>query len=220
MIGVDDYLMLSGIQHFCFCKRQWGLIHIERQWEDNTRTFGGSLMHTRADDPFFTESRGTVVISRSMPLISHGLKLTGIADVVEFHKLACEQEGVELKGRSGKWQVIPVEYKYGEPKEHNSDLVQLCAQAICLEEMFDVSIERGNIYYGKIKRRIDVIFDFQLRDEVNTLVEQMYDYYIQEKTPLAQPGEYCKSCSLKNICVPELSIRSDKVTEYINKSMR
>lgn len=220
MISIEEYLLLSGIQHFCFCKRQWGLIHIENQWEDNVRTFGGTLMHQRADDPFFTESRGTIVISRSMPIISHKLKLTGVADVVEFHKIEAAQKGIQLKDRSGGWKVIPIEYKYGQPKEHNSDKVQLCAQAICLEEMFNTSIESGNIYYGKIKHRIDVVFNQQLRDEVHNLVGQMYEYYNKEKTPIGLLEEQCKNCSLKNICLPELSQKSSKVQKYINKSIR
>lgn len=108
MIEEDDYLSLSGIQHFCFCPRQWGLIHIEQQWEDNTRTFGGTLMHEKADDPFFTESRGTTIISRSMSIISHQLKLSGIADVVEFRKASKDEEGISLKEEEVSGTLFPL----------------------------------------------------------------------------------------------------------------
>lgn len=219
MIDEENYLALSGIQHFCFCPRQWGLIHIEKQWEDNTRTFGGTLMHQKADDPFFTESRGTTVISRSMPIVSHRLRVNGIADVVEFRKVVNEEEGIILKGRKGSWKIVPIEYKYGEPKEHNSDLVQLCAQAICLEEMFNLQISEGHIYYGKIKHRIDVVFDNQLRADVKGLIEEMYEYYNNGKTPLGTQAVHCKSCSLENICIPKLGAKNKKVQEYINKSI-
>ncbi|PHV71543.1 CRISPR-associated protein Cas4 [Sporanaerobium hydrogeniformans] len=213
--------MLSGIQHFCFCPRQWGLIHIEQQWEDNTRTFGGTVMHEKADDPFFTESRGTLIVSRSMPLVSHQLKLKGIADVVEFHKQEDEVDhGIILKGRQGKWRIEPVEYKYGQPKENNSDLVQLCAQAICLEEMFKISIHKGSIYYGKIRHRVEVIIDTTLREEVKNLVETMYHYYTKEKTPLGKYEPRCKNCSLYNLCVPNLSDKVKSLKKYIDTAIK
>lgn len=221
MIGEEDYLMLSGIQHFCFCPRQWGLIHIEQQWEDNTRTFGGTVMHEKADDPFFTESRGTLIVSRSMPLVSHQLKLKGVADVVEFHKQEDKVDnGIILKGRQGKWRIEPVEYKYGQPKENNSDLVQLGAQAICLEEMFKISIQKGSIYYGKIRHRVEVSIDTTLRKEVKSLVETMYHYYTQEKTPLGEYEPRCKNCSLYNLCVPSLSAKVKNVKKYIDTAIK
>lgn len=217
MMNEDDYLMLSGIQHFCFCPRQWGLIHIEQQWSDNTRTFGGSAMHERADDPFFTESRGTLIISRSMPLVSHKLKLKGIADVVEFYK---DDNGIILKRREGKWRIEPVEYKYGQPKEDSSDLVQLCAQAICLEEMFHVSIEKGSIYYGKIRHRLEVTIDTALRIEVINLIEMMYEYYASGKTPLGSYQPKCKNCSLYNLCMPNLSSKAKNIRGYMDRAIK
>ncbi len=220
MIEEDDYLALSGIQHFCFCPRQWGIIHIEQQWEDNTRTFGGTLMHEKADNPFFTESRGTTIVSRSMALISHQLKLSGIADVVEFRKASKGEDGISLKGRRGKWYIVPIEYKYGQQKENNSDLVQLCAQAICLEEMFELPIQQGEIYYGKTKHRIKVTFDQKLRDEVKRLVEEMYAYYEKQETPLGKLEAKCTNCSLENICLPIINEKHAKVQRYINQAIQ
>ena len=221
MINEEDYLMLSGIQHFCFCPRQWGLIHIEQQWEDNVRTFGGTVMHEKADDPFFTESRGTIIISRSMPLVSHQLKLKGIADVVEFHKQGNKEDnGIILKGRQGKWRIESVEYKYGQPKDNNCDFVQLCAQAICLEEMFNISIQKGSIYYGQIRHRVEVSIDAALREEVKSLVKIMYNYYAQEKTPLGEYESKCKNCSLYNLCVPNLSAKVRNVKKYIDMAIK
>lgn len=220
MMDEEDYLALSGIQHFCFCPRQWGLIHIEQQWEDNTRTFGGTLMHEKADDPFCVESRGAMVISRSMPLISHELRIKGIADVVEFHKVQEDEEGISLKDRVGKWTIQPVEYKYGQPKENNSDLVQLCAQAMCLEEMFNTTIYCGSIYYGKIKHRQKVDFCKNLRDEVKQLIVMMYDYYTEGKTPLEDKTARCKNCSLNNICMAQLRQKRQKIQCYMDVAIR
>jgi len=124
----DDLLPLSGLQHFLFCRRQWALIHVERQWKENVLTAEGRIMHERADDPFFTESRKGVLIARAVPVASYTLGLSGICDVVEFTE---SQEGVALPGREGRYLAAPVEYKRGKPKQEPSDEAQLCAQAIC-----------------------------------------------------------------------------------------
>jgi CRISPR-associated exonuclease Cas4 len=139
----EDWLPLSGIQHFVFCRRQWALIHIEQHWQENVLTAEGKIMHNRADDPFFTESRGGVIIARSVPVSSPTLGLTGICDVVEF---TSEAEGVQLPGRTGFYHPAPVEYKRGREKLDRCDEAQLCAQAICLEEMLAVSIPHGHVF--------------------------------------------------------------------------
>lgn len=216
----DDYLALSGIQHYYYCPRQWALIHMEQQWEDNTRTFGGTLMHEKADDPYVKESRGTSLISRSMPLVSNKLKIRGIADVVEFQKNRENTDGIAIQHKRGKWRVYPVEYKFGEPKTDERDFLQLCAQAICLEEMFETEINSGYIYYGKIRRRVEVIFDTKLRAKVVQTVIEMQKCFESGKTPLGDKGNECRSCSLKNICIPKLKKNHLKVKQYIKNSIR
>lgn len=208
----DDYLMLSGIQHFAFCRRQWALIHIEQVWKENVLTFGGRQMHRNADDPFFTESRGDVLISRSVPLVSHMLKIYGVADVVEYH---CSDEGVVIPGREGRWTVVPVEYKAGKRKPDDRDEVQLCAQAICLEEMYRTGIEYGYLYYGKTRRRTEVTLDDELRRRVEELVAGMYALYDAGITPPAILLPHCKSCSLIDLCMPTISSRRRSVDRYL-----
>ncbi len=209
----DDYLMLSGIQHFAFCKRQWALIHLEQLWKENQFTFHGRQMHKNVDNPCFTESRGDVLISRAVPLVSHDLKITGIADVVEFHR---SESGISIPGKQGFWSVFPVEYKAGKKKAGKWDDVQLCAQALCLEEMCRCSIDWGSIYYGKTRRRVDVIFDEELRSLVRNLVAQMYELYDSGSTPRAVYEKQCESCSLIDFCLPRASERNVSVGSYVN----
>lgn len=211
-----NYLAISGIQHFCFCKRQWALIHLERQWQENTRTFGGSLMHKNADDPYFTELRGDILISRSMPLISHKLKMQGVADVVEFRR---DDGGVSIHGRSGKWLPAPVEYKYGQEKSDASDIAQLTLQAICLEEMFGIEVQKGYIYYGKTRHRVEVEFTEARRAFVRQIIQEMYQYLQQGRTPPAIYKKNCKNCSLYDICVPELSKKKRTLKNYIKRAI-
>lgn len=208
----EDYLLLSGIQHFAFCGRQWALIHIEQLWKENVLTFGGRQMHRNADDPFFIESRGDVVISRSVPLVSHALKVYGVADVVEYHR---SHQGVTISGREGCWTVVPVEYKSGGKKPDDRDEVQLCAQAICLEEMYRTLIERGYLYYGKTRRRTEVFFEAELRYRVAELVDGMYALYDAGITPPAVLLPHCKSCSLADLCMPTVSSRGRSVNRYL-----
>jgi len=208
--------MLSGIQHFFFCRRQWALIHIEQQWQENILTFGGRELHERVDDPFFTEARGTVLVTRSLPIISRRLGLYGVADVVEFHK---SEEGVKLKERKGLWQPHPVEYKYGEPKIDERDMVQLCAQALCLEEMFNTSVMEGDIFYGRTRRRQRVEFDEDLRQMVMELSVEMHRLFEEGITPLPEHTRACRSCSLVDICIPHTS-KKRSVRRYLNDALR
>ncbi len=212
----EDYLMLSGIQHFAFCKRQWALIHLEQFWQENILTFGGRELHSQTDNPFITEKRGTVLVTRSLPIVSHRIKLYGVADVVEFHR---DKQGIAIKGRKGLWRPYPVEYKYGEPKKGDCDIVQLCAQAICLEEMFNINIAEGAIFYGRVRRRQGVVFDANLRQRVKDLSKSMHRQFNDKVTPLAKKTEACYSCSLVEICLPNLSEKRS-VTRYLNDSLR
>lgn len=208
--------MLSGIQHFAFCRRQWALIHIEQQWADNYRTTAGELMHRRAHDEGSFEKRGKLLIVRGMRIASRALGLSGQCDVVEFHQ---DAGGVELFGYEGKWRPIPVEYKNGEPKEISADELQLCAQAMCLEEMFQTSIPEGYLYYGRNRRRSHVEFAEPLREQVRKMTEEMHQLFRRGYTPNVKPTKQCRACSLESLCVPKLQ-KVKTVREYIEHNIK
>lgn len=208
----DNYLMLSGIQHFQFCKRQWALIHIEQQWEENVRTIEGEHLHQKADQPFIREKRGNKLIVRAMPIKSRELKTTGICDVVEFIK---DDNGVEIEGAEGKYTAYPIEYKRGKPKLDDSDVLQLTAQAMCLEEMLLCGIDTGSMFYNEIKHRIEVPLTADLKNKVRAIFKEMDDYYSRKHTPKVKTGNFCKNCSLQNICLPGLMTKRS-VKSYID----
>ena len=202
----DDYLLMSGIQHFCFCRRQWGLIHLEQQWQENQRTAEGRLDHARCHDDDLTEKRGDLLIIRGMRVISHHLRLTGTCDVVEFHT---DATGVPLQSHKGLWLPMPIEYKHGAPKESDADRLQLCAQAIALEEMLVCQIEQGAIYYGETRRREIVPLTPELREKAQSMANEMNLYFSRGHTPKSKPGKHCNACSLKELCLPALYQRAD-----------
>jgi len=162
----DNYLMLSGIQHFQFCKRQWAFIHIEQQWEDNVRTVEGQYLHRNADQPFTREKRGAKLVVRAMPVKSSMLGITGVCDVVEFIR---DENGVPISGTEGKYTAYPVEYKRGKPKAEDEDILQLTAQAMCLEEMLLCDIDVGYLFYNEIKHRVEVPITEDLKNKVRRL---------------------------------------------------
>lgn len=202
-----------------FVPRQWALIHIENQWEENVRTVEGNIMHKRAHDGPQIETRKNLVVSRQMKVYSKYLGISGICDVVEFNKCKKGEEGVRLYGREGLYKVHPVEYKKGEPKENNADRLQLVAQAICLEEMMCTRIEEGNLYYGTTKRREHVEITDSLRQEVENICLQMHQYFDRQYTPNIKRTKSCNACSLKNICLPQLS-KKKSVHNYILKTIK
>ena len=208
----DDLLPISGIQHFLFCRRQWALIEIEKQWEENFFTIEGSQLHKRVDDPFENQSGPSLIVSRSLPVRSFNLGLTGVCDIVEFHPT---KVGVNLAGHSGLWKPIPIEYKRGLPKPDARDEVQLCAQAICLEEMLSVSVEKAYLYYGKTRHRTEISLDQELRDLVTNSAKEMHQLYARGYTPKARYKKECKSCSLAEICLPTLQTEANDVKKYI-----
>lgn len=216
MYSEEDYLMLSGIQHFAFCRRQWAIIHIEQQWAENYRTTAGELMHKKAHEEGSFEKRGNLLIARGLRVSSHELGLSGQCDVVEFHQ---DGKGVELFGYEGKWNLVPVEYKRGEPKENKADELQLCAQAFCLEEMFQTDIPDGYLYYGENRRRSHVEFKAELRQMVKKMSKEMHELFIRGYTPNVKPSRQCKACSLENLCVPKLQ-KGMKVREYIEQNIK
>lgn len=210
----DEYLMLSGIQHFVFCRRQWALIHIEQQWAENYRTTDGKIMHRNVHDKGFNESRGDVLITRGMAVSSAELGISGECDVVEFHK---SRDGVPIHGREGKYTVVPVEYKRGEPKENDSDVLQLTAQALCLEEMLCCEIPCGFLFYGENKRRMKVEFTPELRERLRKITAEMHEYFRRRYTPVVKRSRSCNACSLKDICLPGISGKS--ASEYIKERL-
>ncbi|MDO5377090.1 MAG: CRISPR-associated protein Cas4 [Clostridia bacterium] len=194
-----EMLMLSGIQHFAFCRRQWALIHVEQQWAENLHTAEGDVFHRRAHDETQTEMRGDTLIVRGLRVQSERLGISGICDVVEFHR--CEN-GVTLAGREGRFSVYPIEYKKGAPKAHQADELQLCAQAMCLEEMLLSEIPEGSLFYGETRRRVRVSLTQELRAEVTQMLEEMHQYFRRGYTPKVRRHKGCSACSLKELCLP------------------
>lgn len=211
----DDYLSLSGIQHFEFCKRQWALIHIEQQWEENLRTVEGNIFHKKAHDGTFTEKRKDIIITRGMRIFSRTMGITGVCDIVEFH---LDDKGVPIFGRDGKYLVYPVEYKNGEPKVNDMDILQLVAQAMCLEEMLCCDITKGYLFYGKIRRRIEIEITDLLRERVKADFLEMHQYYQRKYTPKVKRSKSCNACSLKEICLPVLC-KNISVKTYIKQKI-
>lgn len=197
----DEYLMLSGIQHFVFCRRQWALIHIEQQWEENYRTVDGNIMHNRAHDDTFHEKRGNLIIARGMAVSSPYLGISGECDVVEFRQ---NDNGISLYGQDGKFSVTPVEYKRGSPKIDQSDKIQLAAQAMCLEEMLCCEIPEGYLYYRETRHRTKVEINEELREKTQLILQEMHDLFRKGHTPKVKRTKSCNACSLKNICLPVL----------------
>lgn len=211
----EEFLQLAGLQHFAFCRRQWALIHLEAQWRENLRTVEGELLHRRAHDASLREKRGPLLILRSLPVFSRRLGLSGQCDVVEFH---ADPKGVSLRGEEGLWLPYPVEYKRGKPKEHAADQLQLCAQAMCLEEMLCCHVPAGALFYGEPKRRTLAEFSPELRQKVRDMAEEMHHYAARGYTSKAKPSKSCCACSLKEICLPQL-VRRGSVGGYIEAAM-
>ena len=211
----EDLLPLSGLQHFAFCRRQWALIHPEQQWQENLRTVEGGLLHRRAHDGAARERRSDTLILRGLQVVSHQLGLSGQCDVVEFH---ATPKGVPLQGEEGLWQPYPVEYKRGKPKSHQADELQLCAQAMCLEEMLCWPVPEGALYYGENRRRMPVIFTEELRQTVKKALTEMHQLYQRGHTPKVKPTKACNACSLKELCLPRL-MRAESVQDYLHRTM-
>jgi CRISPR-associated exonuclease Cas4 len=211
MFNEDDLLPLSGLQHLVFCERQWALIHIEQVWAENRLTAEGRDLHERAHDGG-SESRPGLRIARGLRLRSLRMGLSGQADVVEFRPAP---SGARLPGETGFWLPFPVEYKRGRPKPDHCDQVQLCAQALCLEEMFGAALPAGAIYYGSPRRRQDVAFSPSLRAETEALAARMQSLYRARATPRAAYSRKCDRCSLLALCMPKTLTGSRAVERYL-----
>ena len=187
----DEYLQLSGIQHFRFCRRQWALIHIENLWAENVRTVDGELMHERAHDSGLREKRAGVIVTRDLAISSPTL---------------------------GRFRPYPVEYKHGSPREDLANELQLCGQAMCLEEMLCCDIQKGALYFGEMRHRIEVEFTPELRREVVDTMKEMHSLYRRGHTPKVKPTKSCNACSLKDLCLPRMS-RCGSVKSYLQRHM-
>lgn len=213
MMNTDDTLQMSGIQHFAFCRRQWALIHLEQQWAENLRTAEGRLEHERCHDESLTEKRGNLLVVRGMRVVSHRLHMSGNCDVVEFR---ADPGGVPLQGYSGTWLPMPVEYKHGHSKENDADRLQLCAQAMALEEMLVCEIPAGALYYAETHRRELVPLTPALRQTAQTMADEMRRLWLRGCTPKVKPSKSCNACSLKELCLPVLCQRADPAA-YLHK---
>ena len=210
----DETLLISGIQHFTFCKRQWALAYLEGQWNENVLTAQGHILHERAHEDA-SELRGGVLTVRGMRVYSLTLGMQGQCDVVEFHQ---DADGIPLHGREGKWRPTPIEYKRGHIKSNDADRLQVCCQALCLEEMLHCSIAVGEIFYGETRRREQFPLDAKRREHTLTIIARMHEYAKRGYTPKAQLTTSCKACSLYNMCLPQLASRSD-AKGYVERTL-
>lgn len=211
----ESFLALSGIQHFAFCRRQWALIHIERVWSENELTVQGSLMHKRAHNEAVRERRGDVITVRGLKVHSRRLGIWGACDVVEFH---ADPQGHSLAGEDGLWRAAPVEYKLGASKPIDADRLQLCAQALCLEEMLAEDVSVGYIFYGRTRSRERVDMTTALRDGVLQAIAEMHRLYDRRHVPRVKPFAACRSCSLVQACMPNAS--GKRVGDYIESWLK
>jgi CRISPR-associated exonuclease Cas4 len=228
MFDEDDLVPLSGLQHLLFCERQCALIHLENQWAENKLTALGERLHERAHQEGLTESRGSLRIARGVRLRSLRLGLAGKADIIEFHRVdvdaapaaAAEGQGVPLPDAPGLWQPFPVEYKRGRPKRNRCDEVQLCAQALCLEEMLGVAVPAGALFYGATRRRFDVVIDVSLRSETEAAAARLHAMMASGVTPRAVKEPKCDNCSLLGVCMPGATGPARSAARYTQDALR
>jgi CRISPR-associated exonuclease Cas4 len=225
MYPEDRLLPISALQHLLFCPRQAALIHVERLWAENRLTVEGRHLHHRAHEQR-RGWRGGVWVERGLALRSFDLGLAGVADVVEFHPPAAAAAATPLApggprpGSLDDWRVMAVEYKRGRPKRDDSDRVQLCAQAFCLEEMIGVDLTDGEIFYGKRRRRVSVAFDARLRDVTRDAARRLHAIIDAGSTPPARREPKCDACSLLPLCLPEASSRGRRTARLVDDSFR
>jgi CRISPR-associated exonuclease Cas4 len=212
MYTEDDLLPLSGLQHLIFCERQCALIHMEQAWVENRLTAEGRIMHERVHSAD-RESRGDIRVEYGMPFRSLKLGLVGKADVVEFHKKR-QEDGEEF------WLPFPVEYKRGRPKKDNSDRVQLCAQALCLEEMLALQVSNGALFYGKTRRRLDVAFELSLREETRHAAQRFHELVKEARTPKAVYKKQCDRCSMLDLCLPRTTGKNRSINRYLMEAVQ
>jgi len=209
MYSEEDMLMLSGIQHFVFCKRQWALIHMEMQWAENEKTARGKYLHKKVDNYRARESKGNMLILRSAHVSSYKLGLSGMCDIIEI-----------LLNTNEKFSSAhPVEYKSGKPKENECDKIQLCAQAIAIEEMMGIDVPLGSIYYNEIRRRLTVQIDDYLKERTVEVSKEMHDTIKEGLIPKPRYGKWCHQCSLESICMPRIVSENKSIKKYIMEQL-
>jgi CRISPR-associated exonuclease Cas4 len=201
MYTEDDFIMISALQHYVYCPRQCGLIHVDDVWRENLFTTRGNILHEKVDTDTY-ETRGSIKTVRGLRIHSFRLGITGRCDVVEFFKTGNGED------------VMPVEFKSGEPKEDISDKVQLCAQALCLEEMLDIKITRGAFFYAKIRRRNVIEIDNELRSQTDNIINSVREIVAKKLVPSAEYTVKCRNCSLQDICQPK-AMNQHKLNQYI-----
>ena len=214
----DDMLMLSGIQHYVFCPRQWALIHLDQQWSENRLTVEGQIMHRRVDDPFYRQKCGPYICLRSVQIASKELGLYGLTDVVELHPAQGEDNTIGHPDYPGRWTPFPIEYKHGKPKPDNRDKVQLMAQAICLEEQYGITINAGALFYGETNHRETIVFDDVLREQTVEAARQMHKIFSMGLLPRAEKKTHCANCSLTDICLPQTT-RCKSAKDYLKNNL-
>jgi CRISPR-associated exonuclease Cas4 len=203
----EDLIPISALQHYLYCPRQCALIHIERQWAESRHTAEGRLLHERTDRPHAERRKGVRTVT-AMPLLHLELGITGVADVVEFHR-----------DESGE-HAFPVEYKRGRPKAHRADEVQLCAQALCLEAMLGQRIESGALFYGQTRRRKDVICDEELRTITRQAILDTRAMIVSGRTPMAEYiSRRCDACSLIELCQPRTLSRAHGIDAWLRTQL-
>lgn len=215
----DDMLMLSGIQHFRFCPRQWALIHIEQQWDDNRLTIEGQILHKHVDDPFYRQKCGDQITLRAVNIASRELGLYGISDAIELLPSPSLEDTILHPKYPGRWRQVAVEYKHGRPKKDEVDEVQLAAQTMCLEEMYAIHIPYGVFFYGELRHRIEVAITDELRNIVRQCARDMHEIFSKAVIPKAKYERHCDKCSLKEICMPTIAKNCTTVDTYLNKHL-
>ena len=218
MYAEEDLLPLSGLQHLSFCERRWALIHLERQWEENLFTAEGKVLHDKAHSAEI-ESRPEVLVRRTLSLCSFRLGLSGQTDVVEFLPCGPGETGLAIPRRKGLWRPYPIEYKRSRDKHGGSAYqIQLCAQALCLEEMLDTPVPRGAIFDSKTRRRVEIAFDNDLRQRVERLAARMHAINESRKTPHAVYEKKCEGCSMKPVCLPSMA-GAERASRYLRRAV-
>lgn len=202
MFTEDKFIQLSALQHYVFCPRQCALIHVDDVWRDNVFTVRGNILHEKVDTDTF-ETRGALKTVRALKIHSIRLGLSGKCDVVEFRS-----------STGGMQEVLPVEFKAGQPKHDISDEVQLCAQALCLEEMLNTQVKRGAFFYGRIRRRVQIELTDQLREQTEEIITAVHDIVSRKHIPVAKYLPKCRKCSLEDICQPK-AMNERKLKAYV-----
>lgn len=219
MFTEDQLLPLSALQHWLYCPRQCALIHLEQVWAENRFTAEGQTLHKKAHEGP-DETRAGVRITRSLPVRSLTLGISGQCDVVEFHRAGGDFKS-EISNLKCKERIVPVEYKRGKPKAHRADEVQLCAQAICLEEMLGVAIPEGALFYGATRRRMPVAFDAELRALTTQVATEARDLLETGRTPSpVWRKSRCGRCSLVNVCRPQALAGGRSASQWLERQLR